>query len=154
MANSLIKLLFLCLLMCFVTASSSSQAVQIPDEPVKPKVTINRKEIPIIIGSYCWRGMNTDYGICSDPAQPDLFYLSIKEHSVTAGPRERVSIKFPIAPNEMIVHATMNDQINMEVEHSGGKFKLPSEPGYYRFVVTAYWDNNNEASYYFVVHLE
>lgn len=136
-----------------VVGCSEKEPLPLPDDPVRPEITLHKKNIEYLGGSSCWFGTNT-VGVCSDPVHPDVFYPMIKEKATAAGPGELIRIKFPIKPDEFILRVVNADG----EEESIGKpdrysYKLPEKPGYYRYVLSAEWGEKNQASYHFGIQI-
>lgn len=143
----------LCIAAIYVLVVGCSEKEPLPDEPVKPSITLHKKNIEYLVGSSCWFGTKTD-GACGIPVHPDVFYPMIKEKAAAADPGEVIRIKFPVKPDEFslrVVNADGEDEsIGKPDQYS---YKLPKKPGYYRYVVSGVWDEKNQASYYFGIQI-
>lgn len=148
------NILFLCIAVICLWVVVYSKNDKLPEEPVRPKISLHNKKIEFISGESCWFG-SEEYGVCSDPPHPDYFYKIIKEKAVVANTEEMIKIKFPIKPDEFYLNVTNSagDQESIgKADHY--IYKLPSKPGYYRYNLTGVWEERNSASYYFGIQID
>jgi hypothetical protein len=134
--------------------TSSSQEIVLPNEPLEPIIIFNETEVPFLFGSYCWFGMNKEQGVCSDPPHPDTFNKNIRDKAIVVQSGGGVRISFPIVPDEVSVVLKSSEGKLTEVELSEGIFSLPEEKGYYHYVLSAIWNENNTVSYHFGLYVQ
>lgn len=149
------KLFLLCSSVILILMVGCSNHKKLPDKPIRPKITIAKKEINYVGGSSCW-SVSENEGICTDPPHPDYFYAIVREEAtVVAKPESVLKIKFPIKPDEFYLSVTnvygKQESIGKPDQYS---YTLPSKPGDYRYVLSAAWEVRNTASYNFVVQIE
>lgn len=144
----------ICVAFFFLLMAGCAEPQSLPDEPIQPKITVQRQTIDYIGGSSCWFGTKTE-GICADPVHPDIFYGMVQEGAVPADPGDALRIKFPIEPDEFSLKVTDADGEEEPVgQPDHYRYTLPTEPGYYRYVLEAVWEERNSASYYFGVEVK
>lgn len=149
------KLFLLSIAVILILMVGCSNDKKLPDKPIRPKITIAKKEINYVGGSSCW-SVSENEGICTDPPHPDYFYAIVREEAtVVAKPESVLKIKFPIKPDEFYLSVTnvygKQESIGKPDQYS---YTLPSKPGNYRYVLSAAWEVRNTASYNFVVQIE
>ncbi|WP_187355463.1 hypothetical protein ['Paenibacillus yunnanensis' Narsing Rao et al. 2020] len=125
----------------------------LPEEPIQPEISVQRQTIDYLGGSSCWFGTKTE-GICTDPVHPDVFYGMVQEQAVSAAPGDVLRIKFPMQPDEFRLAVIGVDGVQESIsEPDQYRYNLPEEPGYYRYVLEAVWEERNSASYYFGIEV-
>ncbi|WP_133257515.1 hypothetical protein [Paenibacillus montanisoli] len=127
---------------------------QLPDEPVRPTITLNKQNIGYLDGQSCWFVADQEAGVCADPPHPDTFKKSIREKAVVADSEGVIRIRFPIKPDDFTL--SVSDSNGREV--SIGKleqesYQLPKNPGYYQYRLSAVWEERNTASYHFGIQI-
>ncbi|MGZ9583709.1 hypothetical protein [Paenibacillus marinisediminis] len=122
---------------------------QLPDELIKPIITVDEQVIEYQIGQYCWFGTNSEQGICGDPPHPDIFNEQIKDDAITLNPDSKIEVKFSIKPEKLIFVRNNPDGTQEQISSNGRKYSLPRSPGYYQYELSAEWDEKNTASYHF-----
>lgn len=144
----------LCTAMVFLMIVGCSNNKQLPDEPVRPTITFQEQNIEYLEGPYCWFGTNTEEGVCGVPPHPTTFNKSIKEKALVADSGGAIRIKFPIKPDNFTLTVVNVDggeeSIGKQDQYS---YKLSLKPGYYRYILSAVWEERNTASYYFGIQI-
>lgn len=127
---------------------------QLPDEPVRPTITLNKRNIEFVEGPSCWFGNKSEEGICADPPHPITFNTKIKENAVAANAGGAIRITFPIMPDELTLTVVNADGSEISIDNPGQyNYKLPKRPGYYDYRLSAVWGVKNTAAYYFGVYI-
>lgn len=143
----------LCTIMLCLLLTGCSQSETLPEEPVRPAVTVHKQQIEIIGGESCWFGTKAD-GICGDPPHPDTFYKIIKEAAVIADAGEAIRIKFPVKPDEFTLTVDNPDGSTESIgQPNQYSYTTPKEPGYYTYTLSAVWDVRNTAAFYFGIQI-
>lgn len=146
-------LFLLCSAIFYLWLSGCSQSKELPDEPIRPAVTVQKQLIDIISGEYCWFGTKTK-GICGDPPHPDIFYKTVKEAAVTADAGEAIRINFPVNPDEFTLTVDHPDGITESIgQPKQYSYTTPKESGYYTYTLSAVWDVRNSAAFYFGIQI-
>lgn len=84
-----------------------------------------------------------------------FFYKTIKDQATVANPGGKIKITFPIKPDELYLSVTNTNEESEELNKPDQySFNLPNKPGYYRYNLSAVWDENNSVGYYFGVWIE
>lgn len=148
------QFILLCIALMYLFVVGCSNNEELPDKPIRPTITLQKKNIEYIGGESCWFVTKRE-GICSDPPHPDYFYKIIKEKAVVADSGGVIRIKFPIKPDEFYLNVTNTDgdweSIGKPDQYS---YNLPSKPGYYRYILSAVWEERNSAAYYFGIQID
>ncbi|MCL6605479.1 MAG: hypothetical protein K6T94_21655 [Paenibacillus sp.] len=130
----------------------SPEPTALTEGPLQPDITIGKSAINYHRGSYCWFSTPGEPGTCGDPIEPGAFYKRIHENAANAEPGEEVTIKFSSKPDKLTLQITDEQGLQQKVlGDTGPRFTLPEKEGYYRYVISAAWGTENEASYYFGV---
>lgn len=146
-------LLLLCSVISYLLLSGCSQSKELPDEPLRPVVTVQKQQIEIISGESCWFGTKT-VGICGDPPHPDIFYKTVKEAAVIADAGEVIRIKFPMQPDDFTLTVDNPDGKTESIGQANQySYTIPEEPGYYTYTLSAVWDVRNTAAFYFGIQI-
>lgn len=146
------KFFLLCIVLMCLLVGGCSKNEELPFEPVKPKITLQNKNIEYNLGDYCWKRTETESN-CSDPAQ-SILYKNVKEKAVVANSGGVIRIKFPIKPDKFVLYAINTDGDWEVVQPDHYRYNPPSKPGYYRYTLSAVWEEKNTASYYFGIQID
>lgn len=148
------KFFLLCISVICLLVVMYSKNEKLPEEPIRPTITLHNKKIEYIGGESCWFGSQS-VGSCLDPPHPDYFYGIVKEKAVVADSGGVIRIKFPIKPDEFYLSVTNSDGDQESIgKPDQYKYKVPSESGYYRYVLSAVWEERNSAAYYFGIQID
>lgn len=142
----------LCIVLMYLLVGGCSKNGELPFEPVRPTITLQNKNIEYSLGAYCWQKTKTE-STCADPV-PDILYKHVKEKAFVANSGGVIKIKFPFKPDKFDLYAinTDGDWEVLQPEHY--RYNLPSKPGYYRFTLSAVWEERNTASYNFGIEID
>ncbi|SDX08303.1 hypothetical protein [Paenibacillus sp. CF384] len=141
--------LVLCASLLAIMLTGCSSGSQLPDEPVRPIITVEGFNIDYIAAHYCWFGSQTD-GVCSDPPEPTAYNKMIRDKAIKAIWSDTISVKFPIHPDEFTLTMYTDDgQQVLLGKPNQFRYSLPMEPGYYRYRLSAVWAERNTVDYDF-----
>ncbi|WP_150269415.1 hypothetical protein [Paenibacillus tepidiphilus] len=88
--------ILICVAFLFLLIAGCVEPQTLPDEPVQPKISVQRQNVDYVGGSSCWFGTKTE-GICADPVHPDVFYGMVQEQAMSAAPGAVLRIKFSMS---------------------------------------------------------
>lgn len=128
------------LLLKLVTGKPSAELPQV-------RITANGTEIPIILGSYCWREE------CVDAENPLDLARSDQYNTVSLPQDTYLEMTFEAAPQELIVSSWAGDRMFSNDVIMGTKtlhFPAPTALGIHPMAITATWPHGH-ASYYFQI---
>ncbi|MBP1936527.1 hypothetical protein [Paenibacillus sediminis] len=146
-------LLFI-IVISFGTACTGIMHKELPDSPIKPTISVGDSRISYHMGAYCWTGTNSNSGICSDPPHTETFNKIIEGDASEARPKQILNINFPIIPDNYTLYLENKDGTREQVQYNilKGRYSLPKENGYYLYVLSAKW-GENDVTYYFGVNV-
>ncbi|MBP3962747.1 hypothetical protein [Paenibacillus lignilyticus] len=88
------------------------------------------------------------------PPEPAAYNKMIKDKAIEAMRGDLISVKFPINPEEFtLTMYTDDDKQELIGEPNQFRFDLPSEPGYYKYRLSAVWLEKNTADYDFGIQI-
>ncbi|WP_342561619.1 hypothetical protein NST84_18410 [Paenibacillus sp. FSL R7-0345] len=149
-----IMLFLLAFALACLLLSGCTGPLVMPDEPVKPEVTLHKEQIPVTSGEYCWAVTETE-GICGDPPHPDLFYETVKEAMVTAAGGAKLKFRFSPKPETLYLSLIEPEESpEWTAKQNQYSYTIPGEPGEYIFKLSAVWDERHSAAYYFAVEVK
>ncbi|SFI70092.1 hypothetical protein SAMN02799624_01787 [Paenibacillus sp. UNC496MF] len=139
----------LCLVfVCSLFAGCSAHGT-LPNEPIRPTIRMQNQSVDYLLGQYCWYGSEAE-GVCGDPPHPDAFYASVQAKAVVGSAEGTIGITFPIQPDECTLTVIRNDGTEETISVPDPyRYPSPAEPGYYRYRLSAVWDQKNNADYHF-----
>lgn len=145
MKKLLIATLVVVIFICTIIFFSNS--------PPKLTITTESKEIEVVQGSYCWKGLIQ--GECIDKISPtDL----IKQHELKptiVSFDEKIKLKFKRKPIENTLNAAIffnNDEIE-KVPLDGNILTVRKEKGIYIYSISANWEKGS-SSYIFIIEVK
>ncbi|GMK37086.1 hypothetical protein PCCS19_01390 [Paenibacillus sp. CCS19] len=147
MTMSVILLFSLTLLVSWVSGCSKKEDMEsVTVEPPNPKITVDGKNVPFLLGSYQWKGAITDAPQPSDLAE------HVKPFN--ASPSSLLKVEFDYKPNELKLSALATDgNQNYSEPIDGFEAMLPAEKGRFIYTLWGVWKEGHGV-YVFVIDIK
>lgn len=133
------------------------QSTTFPEGLLEPTVRISGTTIPLYSGAFCSSKWNPEThqleSICGIPPAPDTLDQEIEGQAISVTPSSQIKVDFPTKPAKIELYMVKNgERFPVEVDRSG-RYTVPLERGYAKYVLSATWNKDNNIQYYFGVYI-
>lgn len=111
--------------------------------PLTPIVSVNKMNIPVTEGTYCWSGLLS--GSCVDKAFASPWEMGHEQEPAEVSPKQYMTLFFDKKPQKgsLSVFQYTGDKESTPVHVRDGIITLPSKKGTYVYSISAHWEQGD-----------